>query len=163
MSETTHPDTTSVAPKPAEPALPQPPPPAPVPRYLKTRTDFSVLATNPKFQELLKTHPILLPSLQRVYAKTIKPDPEAENRRRMLERNASRGRGMRGRGRGAWRGGHGGWRGGHEKKGDKDAMEELKGIREGEGKEGEKDAMAEFVGLVEELFGQHEKDAMEEV
>ena len=78
---------------------------------------------------------------------------------------------MRGRGRGAWRGGHGGFNGGQgkkeeywtQKKGDKDAMDELKGIREGEGKEGEKDAMAEFVGLVEELFGQHEKDAMEEV
>ncbi|KAI4695461.1 uncharacterized protein J4E84_002088 [Alternaria hordeiaustralica] len=169
--KTTHPETTSVAPKPAEPALPQPPPPAPVPRYLKKRTDFAVLATNPKFQALLKTHPALLPSLQRVYAKTIKPDPEAESRRRMLERNASRGRGMRGRGRGAWRGGRGGFNGGQEKKeeywtqkkGDKDAMEELKGIREGEGKEGEKDAMAEFVGLVEELFGQYEKDAMEEV
>ncbi|KAI4949080.1 hypothetical protein J4E91_005543 [Alternaria rosae] len=168
--KTTHPDTTSVAPKPAGPALPQPPPPAPVPRYLKKRTDFSVLATNPKFQELLKTHPTLLPSLQRVYAKTIKPDPEAERRRRMLEQNASRGRGMRGRGRGARRGGHGGWNGGQgkeekwtQKKGDKNAMEELKGIREGEGNEGEKDAMAEFVGLVEELFGQHEKDAMEDV
>ncbi len=77
---------------------------------------------------------------------------------------------MRGRGRGAWRGGRGGWNGGQEreerwtqKKGDKDAMAELKEIRDGQGKAGEKDAMAEFVGLVEELFGQHEKDAMEEV
>jgi hypothetical protein len=168
--KTTHPDTTLVAPKPAELSLPQPPPPAPVPRYLKKRTDFAVLATNPKFQELLKTQPALLSSLQRVYAKTIKPDPEDERRRHMVERNAFRGRGMRGRGRGARRGGRGGFNGGDEKedrwtqkKGDKDAMAELKGIREGEGKEGEKDAMAEFVGLVEELFGQHEKDAMEEV
>jgi hypothetical protein len=166
----THPDTAPIAAKPAEPTLPQPPPPAPIPRYLKKRTDFSVLATDPKYQALLKTHPKLLLSLQRVYAKTIKPDPEDERRRRMLERNAFRGRGVRGRGRGGWRGGRGGWNGGQEreerwtqKKGDKDAMVELKAIRDGQGKEGEKDAMAEFVGLVEELFGQHEKEKMEEV
>jgi hypothetical protein len=109
---------------------------------------------------------MLLTSLQRVYAKTIKPDPEDEQRRRMLERNAFRGRGTRGRGRG----GRGGWNRNEEreerwtqKKGDNDAMAELKGIRDAQGKEGEKDAMAEFVELVEELFGQHEKDAMEEV
>ncbi|RYO72867.1 hypothetical protein AA0113_g593 [Alternaria arborescens] len=164
--KTTHADTTEVAPKPAEPVLPQPPPPAPIPRYLKQRTDFSVLATNPKFQTLLKTHPMLLASLQRVYAKTIKPDPEDEKRRRMLERNAFRGRGTRGRGRG----GRGGWNRSEDrqekwtqKKGDKDGMAELKGIRDGQGKEGEQDAMAEFVNLVEEMFGKHEKDPMEEV
>ena len=109
---------------------------------------------------------MLLASLQRVYAKTIQPDPEDEKRRRMLERNAFRGRGTRGRGRG----GRGGWNRSEDrqekwtqKKGDKDGMAELKGIRDGQGKEGEQDAMAEFVGLVEEMFGNHEKDPMEEV
>jgi hypothetical protein len=109
---------------------------------------------------------MLLASLQRVYAKTIKPDPEDEKRRRMLERNAFRSRGTRGRGRG----GRGGWNRSEDrqekwtqKKGDKDGMAELKGIRDGQGKEGEQDAMAEFVGLVEEMFGNHEKDPMEEV
>lgn len=84
----------------------------------------------------------------------------------MLERNAFRGRGTRGRGRG----GRGGWNRSEDKqekwtqkKGDKDAMAELKRIRDGQGKEGEQDAIAEFVGLVEEMFAKHEKDPMEEV
>ena len=74
---------------------------------------------------------------------------------------------MRGRGRGRGRGGRGGWNGEEReerwtpKKGDKDAMAVLKGIREGENNQSEKDAIAEFVGLVEELFGQ--KDKMEGV
>ena len=156
----THPEgATAPTPDVAAPVLPQPPPPAPVPRYLKSRIDFSVLATNPKYQALLKKHPALLSSLQRVYAKTIQPDPEDESRRRMIERNASRGRGRRGRGRGR----RGGWNGGDReerwtpKKGDKDAMAELKGIRDGEGNENEKDAMAQFVGLVDELFGKKDE------
>ncbi|KAF1939166.1 hypothetical protein EJ02DRAFT_352960 [Clathrospora elynae] len=160
--KTTHPDPTSTPSTSAEPSLPQPPPTAPTPRYLKKKNDLSVLATNPKFQDLLKTHPTLLASLQRVYAKTIKPDPEDEARRRMLERNSFRGRGRGSRGRG--RGGRGGSWGGHEekeerwtpKKGDADAMGLLKGIREGNGREKEKESMAEFVALVEELFGQSE-------
>ncbi|RMZ74299.1 HIT finger domain [Pyrenophora seminiperda CCB06] len=156
-----------------EPALSQPSqPPAPTPRYLKHRVDFSLLASNPKFQTLLKTHPALLPSLQRVYAKTIQPNPEDERRRRMLERSAFRGRGTRGRrrGRGGGRGGRGGWNGHEEreerwtqKKGDKDAMGVLKEIRSAQTREGDKDAMAQFVGLVDELFGQREKGEREGV
>ncbi|KAF1852151.1 uncharacterized protein K460DRAFT_362917 [Cucurbitaria berberidis CBS 394.84] len=155
--KTTHPTTAPSPAEPTEPSLPQPPPPAPTPRYLKKKTDFSVLATNPKFQALLKTHPDLLSSLQRVYAKTIEPDPEDEARRHRLERQAFRGRGSRGRGRGG-RGGR--WNSQDEeprrwtpKKGDADAMRLLKGIREGKGREKEKEAMAEFVSLVEEVCG----------
>jgi hypothetical protein len=81
----------------------------------------------------------------------------------MLERNMFRGRGTRGRGRGRGRGGRGGWNGEDReerwtpKKGDKDAMAVLKGIRDTEGDENEKEAMAQFVGLVDELFGQKDK------
>ncbi|KAE8848103.1 hypothetical protein PTNB73_01945 [Pyrenophora teres f. teres] len=159
------PSTTSEpTPTTTSPTLPQPTqPPTPKPRYLKQRPDFSLLATNPKFQSLLKTHPVLFPSLQRVYAKTIQPDPEDERRRRLLERNAFRGRGTRGRGRGRG-GGRGGWNGHEEreerwtpKKGDKDAMGVLKEMRSAQASGEEKDAMALFVGLVEELFGQREK------
>ncbi|KAJ4368893.1 hypothetical protein N0V83_005975 [Neocucurbitaria cava] len=134
---------------------PQPPTPAPPPRYLKKRIDFSILATNPKFQDLLKTHPVLLSSMQRVYAKTIQPDPEDEARRRRLERQAFRGRGFRGgerRRTERWT----------PKKGDADAMGLFKGIREGgEGKE--KEAMAEFVTLVEEVFAGGEKKGVMQV
>ncbi|KAF2131041.1 hypothetical protein P153DRAFT_287606 [Dothidotthia symphoricarpi CBS 119687] len=139
------------------PSLPQPPPPAPIPRYLKSKTDFSVLATDPKFQDLLKSNPTLLASLQRVYATTIEPDPEEEARRRRMTRGGFRGRGSRGRG-GRW-GGHSDreqprWT---QKKGDADAMRMLKGFRnEEDGQEG--DGMAAFVQLVEEMFGQGEKE-----
>ncbi|EUC34766.1 hypothetical protein COCVIDRAFT_91707 [Bipolaris victoriae FI3] len=157
----THPeDAVSSTSKPAEPTIPQPPPPAPIPRYLKSRTDFSTLATSPKYQDLLKANPILLSTLQRVYAKTIQPDPEDERRRRMLERNMSRGRGSRGRGRGRGRGGRH-WEEREErwtpKKGDKDAMAVLKSIRDGEDNQEEKEAMAQFVELVDELFGKKDK------
>jgi hypothetical protein len=129
--------------------LPQPPPPAPIPRYLRKKTDFSALATNTKFQNLLKTYPTLLPTLQRVYAATIEPDPEDEMRRR---RGGFRGRGMRGRvrGRGRGRGGfddrEGRWT---QKKGDADGMSMLKGMRD----EKEDEGMKAFVGLIEEMFG----------
>lgn len=129
---------------------------------MKQKTDFSILATNPKFQTLLKTHPVLLSSLQRVYAKTIEPDPEDEARRHRVESQAFRGRGSRGRGRGRGRGGR--WNSRDEeskkwtqKKGDADAMGLLKGIRNGKGMEKEKEAMEEFSQLIEELFGEGEK------
>ncbi|KAF1832121.1 hypothetical protein BDW02DRAFT_455394, partial [Decorospora gaudefroyi] len=160
----THPETnTPAAPNPpAEPILLNPQLPPPPPRYLKGKTDFSVLATNPDFQALLKTHPTLLSSLQRVYAKTIQPDPEEETRRRRLERNAFRGRGSRGRGRGRGRGGNwGGEQREHKwtpKKGDQDAMAVLKEMRDGSERGEEKDGMAEFVRLVESIFGKKEKD-----
>jgi hypothetical protein len=139
--------------------LPQPPPPAPIPRYLKKRLDFSTLATNPKFQDLLKTYPTLLPTLQRVYAATIEPDPEEGAGRRRFNRGGFRGRGSRGRGRG-----RGGFRGFDDreakwtqKKGDADAMRMLKGLRDGKSGDKEKDGMAAFVQLVEETFGHSEK------
>ncbi|KAL6710730.1 hypothetical protein ACN47E_007787 [Coniothyrium glycines] len=153
------------APKPTTtnaPSLPQLPPPAPLPRYLKKKTDFSILATNPKFQNLLQTHPTLLSTLQRVYGKTIEPDPEDEARRRRLERQTFRGRGSRGRGRGRGRGGR--WDRPERwtpKKGDSDAMGLLKVIRDGQGKDKEQEAMAEFVTLVGELFGGAEKEDVE--
>jgi hypothetical protein len=123
-------------------SLPQPPTPPPVPRYLKKKTDFSVLATNPKFQDLLKTYPALLPTLQRVYATTIEPDPED----RRMGRGGFRGRGMRGRGRGRGRGGfnddrEGRW---NQKKGDADALKMLKGLRDGKSGDKEKEGMVAF-------------------
>jgi hypothetical protein len=156
-----HPDPSS-APQPptqTEPILPQPPPPAPVPRYLKKKTDFTVLVTNPKFKDLLKAYPTLLPTLQRVYAATIEPDPEDEARRRRFGRGGFRGRGMMGRGRG--RGGFGGFEDREErwsqKKGDADGMRLLKGLREGKTGEREKEGMLAFVGLVEDVFGAKEE------
>lgn len=150
--KTTHVDDVP-APVPAAPAesdIPQPPPPAPVPRYLKKKTDFSVLATNPEFQELLKTYPSLLPALQRVYAATIEPDAEDQPRANRGGRGGFRGRGGRGRGRGGrfdtvpprWT----------QKQGDADAMRMLKGYRDREDTDKEKEAMAAFVQLVEETF-----------
>ncbi|KAF3048101.1 hypothetical protein E8E12_010334 [Didymella heteroderae] len=139
---------------PVEPEIPQPPPPAPIPRYLKKKTDYSVLATNPKFQELLKQYPALLPTLQRVYAATIEPDED--DRPRRGGRGGFRGRGSRGRGRG---------RGGRyddtphrwtQKQGDNDAMKILKGYREREDTDKEMQAMTAFLQLVEETFGDAE-------
>ena len=68
-------------------------------------------------------------------------------------------RGWRGRGRGVgrWRGGGGGetpkWT---AKKGDKDAMRMLKGLREGKRGETEKEAVGAFVRLVGEIFAEEE-------
>ncbi|KAJ4340688.1 hypothetical protein N0V87_002349 [Didymella glomerata] len=127
----------------------EPPPPAPIPRYLKKKTDYSVLATNPKFQELLKQYPALLPILQRVYATTIEPDEHDQPRRG--GRGGFRGRGSRGRGRG--RGGHNDaphrWT---QKQGDNDAMRMLKGLRERDDTDKEMQAMTAFLQLVEETF-----------
>jgi hypothetical protein len=145
------------APAPAvlvEPQIPQPPPPAPIPRYLKKKTDFSVLATNPKFQELLKTYPALLPALQRVYAATIEPEEGDQPRRGRGGRGGFRGRGGRGRGRGGRFDDSG-----HKwtpKQGDNDALRMLKGYRGREEHDKEKQAMAAFVQLVEETFGDTE-------
>jgi hypothetical protein len=123
--------------------------------------DFSALASNPQFQELLKTHPSLLASLQRVYAATIEPDPD--DRPRGSFRGAYRGRG---RGRGWDRGrGRGGRFGGDDrpprwtpKKGDADATKMLKALREGERGDEEKETMVEFVKLVQEMFGKTQED-----
>lgn len=139
---------------PVEPQIPQPPPPAPIPRYLKKKTDFSVLATNPKFQELLKTYPALLPALQRVYAATIEPEEGGQPRRGRGGRGGFRGRGGRGRGRGGRFDDSG-----HKwtpKQGDNDALRMLKGYRAREEHDKEKQAMAAFVQLVEETFGDAE-------
>ncbi|KZM21441.1 uncharacterized protein EKO05_0006178 [Ascochyta rabiei] len=145
----THADLAPTPSAPAELEIPQPPPPAPVPRYLKKKTDFSVLATNPKFQELLKTYPALLTLLQRVYATTIEPDADNQPRRGRGGRGF-RGRGFRGRGRGGrhddsqsrWT----------QKQGDADAMKMLRAYREREENNKEREAMAAFVQLVEENF-----------
>ncbi|KAF1916942.1 hypothetical protein BDU57DRAFT_498083 [Ampelomyces quisqualis] len=160
LHKTTHPEPTTPAPQPsAELALPQPPPPAPIPRYLRRKTDFSVLAADPKFRGLLKLYPTLLPALQRVYAATIEPDPEDERRRRMT-RGGFRGRGTRGRGIGRGRGPggfddrEGKWT---QKKGDADGMSMLKGLRHGNAGGKDQEAMAAFVGLVDEIFGAKEK------
>lgn len=135
---------------PLELEIPQPPPPAPVPRYLKKKTDFSVLATNPKFKNLLKAYPALLPTLQRVYAATIEPDPEDQPRRNGGNRRGFRGRGGRGRGRGGRQdGSQSRWT---QKQGDADAMKMLKGCRERESHDKEKEAMAAFIQLLEETF-----------
>jgi hypothetical protein len=138
---------------------PPPPPPPPIPRYLKKKADFSVLASDPKFRELLETYPRLLPTLQRVYAATIEPDPEDEARRRRFTKGSFRGRGSRGRGRGGRFGGlnegkEGRW---SQKKGDADGLRELKKIRDGESEERDKEAMAAFSILIEELVRGSEK------
>ncbi|KAF9698455.1 hypothetical protein EKO04_003370 [Ascochyta lentis] len=150
----THADSAPTRTAPAEPEIPQPPPPAPVPRYLKKKTDFSVLATNPKFQELLKIYPALLPSLQRVYAATIEPDADDQPRRNRGGRGGFRGRGGRGRGRGGqYNDSQPRWT---QKQGDADAMKMLKGFRQRDDKDKEKEAMVAFVQLVEETFGDAE-------
>ena len=127
---------------------------APIPRYLKKKIDFSVLATNPKFQELLKTYPTLLPALQRVYAATIEPEEGDQPRRGRGGKGGFRGRGGRGRGRGGRfdDAGHK-WT---PKQGDNDALRMLKGYRGREEHDKEKQAMAAFVQLVEETFGDTE-------
>jgi zinc finger HIT domain-containing protein 3 len=135
-----------------EPDITNPPAPAPLPKYLRSKTDFAILATSPKFQLLLKRHPALLSRLQLVYAKTIEPE-------RPGARGVRRGRGMRGRGWG--RGGGGRGRGRRDdsefvwtpRKGDADAMKGLKKVREGLLGDEEKLAMAEFVELVDNMFG----------
>lgn len=150
----THSGDAPVPAAPAEPQIPQPPTPAPIPRYLKKKTDFSVLATNPKFQELLKTYPTLLPALQRVYATTIEPEESNQPRRGRGGRGGFRGRGGRGRGRGGRLDDSG-----HKwtpKQGDNDALRMLKGYRVREEHDKEKQAMAAFVQLVEETFGDTE-------
>jgi hypothetical protein len=160
LHKTTHPEPIASTPQTEpSPSLPQPPTPPPIPRYLKKKTDFSALATNPKFQDLLKTYPTLLPTLQRVYATTIEPDPEEEAQRRRMGRGGFRGRGMRGRGRGRGRGGFNDDREGRwtQKKGDADGMKMLKGLRDGKSGDKEKDGMVAFGMLVEEMFGEKEE------
>lgn len=146
----THTESAPTQAAPVEPEIPQPPPPAPVPRYLKKKTDFSVLATNPRFQELLKTYPTLLSTLQRVYAATIEPDAEDQPRRGRGGRGGFRGRGGRGRGRGGrYDDSNSRWT---QKQGDTDAMKMLKEYRGRDDNDKEKEAMAAFVQLVEEIF-----------
>ena len=125
--------------------------PPPVPAYLRTRTDFSRLATDVQFQTLLRTHPTLLPALQRIYAATIEPDPE----------DAPRGT----RGRGAFRGARGrrgaNGRGGgrhHTPKwtpqqGDRDALRMLKKLRQESNAE-DAGSLGDFVRLVDERYGE---------
>lgn len=108
---------------------------------------------------MISAYPTLLPTLQRVYAATIQPDPE-EERRRAFSRDNFRGRGSRGRGRG--RGGFGGRNGGADsgwtqKKGDADGLRMLKRLREGEMGEREEEGMRAFVQLVDEVFGRKEE------
>jgi hypothetical protein len=144
--------------------LPNPPPPKPLPKYLRSRIDFSQLATNPKFRDLLNRHTSLLPTLQRIYAATIEPDPDEVRSQRAVQTWRGRGRGSRGRGFG--RGGFGGGRGARggrdeppkwtQKKGDGDALRGLKRIREGGNGDGEREGIGEFVRLVEEMFGEKE-------
>ncbi|KAF1925449.1 uncharacterized protein M421DRAFT_69896 [Didymella exigua CBS 183.55] len=149
--ESTHANDAPTSAAPVEPEIPQPPPPAPVPRYLKNKADLSVFATNPKFQELVKSYPVLLPALQRVYAATIEPDEDDQPRRG--GRGGFRGRGSRGRGRG---------RGGRhddaphrwtQKQGDNDAMKMLKGYRNREDTDEEMQAVVAYLQLVEETLG----------
>lgn len=109
-----------------------------------------MLATTPKFKELLKTYPALLPTLQRVYAATIEPDLEDHPRRNGGNRRGFRGRGGRGRGRGGRQDdSQSRW---SQKQGDADAMKILKGCRERESPDKEKEAMAAFIQLLEDTF-----------
>ncbi|KAF2655929.1 hypothetical protein K491DRAFT_405345 [Lophiostoma macrostomum CBS 122681] len=145
--------------QPVLPEIPQPPPPAPPPRYLRQKIDFSKVSSNPKFAELLTSHPTLLTTLQRIYASTIEPDPEVPTLRHRHQRGGYRGRGRGDRG---WRrgGGYGGsdgpptWT---QKKGDATALKTLKGVREGKKGAGEQEAMIEFVKLVQETLQSREE------
>ncbi|KAF2256785.1 hypothetical protein BU26DRAFT_527061 [Trematosphaeria pertusa] len=162
--KSTHPETAPTPSAPPEPEIPQPPPPQPLPKYLRKKIDFSILGTNPKFQELLKAYPTLLPMLQRIYAATIEPDPEDGPQSRRRGGYRGRGRGYRGGGRG----GRGGWANDEgprwtQKKGDADAMKMLKGLRDGKRAGEEKEAMTAFVGLVEETFGEVGREREEAV
>ncbi|KAF2624194.1 hypothetical protein BU25DRAFT_163130 [Macroventuria anomochaeta] len=159
VHKSTHAEAAPPPAAPVEPEIPQPPPPAPIPCYLKKKTDFSILATNPKFQELLKAYPVLLPTLQRVYAATIEPDEDDQRRCYKSGRGGFRGRGGRG-----W-GGRGRGRGGRrddaphkwtQKQGDADGMKMLKEYRGREDNDKEKEAMATFVQLVEDTFADPE-------
>ncbi|KAF2708507.1 hypothetical protein K504DRAFT_381595 [Pleomassaria siparia CBS 279.74] len=147
LHKPTHSAIASVPTKPAAPEIPQAPLPPPPPKYLRQKTDFSVLATNPKFQELLKTYPTLLSSLQQVYAATIQP--ERSNKPSFNYR----GRGGRPVDQGRWT----------QKQGDANAMKILKGFREGARGGKEQGAMVEFVALVEDVFGPREKEMGDEI
>lgn len=150
----THPEGASAT-SPAQPVVQVELPtatPETIPSYIRTKTDFSRLATDPQFQTLLKSNPTLLATLQRVYAATIKPiDGDAPRR-------GARGRGgYRGRGRG-----RGGW-GGEDhaprwtpSQGDKDALSMLKNLHKGS-TEGDLGGVGEFVRLVEEMYGGDKK------
>ena len=148
----THSDSAPTPTAAPEPDLPNPPPPKPLPKYLRSRIDFSKLATNEKYKDLLKRYPTLLSTLQRIYAATIEPDPEQEWRRQRAFQNW-RGRGRGGRGRGSDRGGGPKWT---QKKGDADALRDLKRIRERDNGDEEMEGVGEFVRLVGELFGEKE-------
>ena len=139
----THPAPELAPPKPVAPEMPQPPVPPPPPKYLRQKIDFSILATKPKFQELLKTQPALFPALQNIYAATIEPDGGG--------RAPSHYRGGRGRGRG----GEGRWT---QKQGDFQAMKMLKWMREGDRGDKTQDAITEFVALVDELVGRGKQE-----
>lgn len=129
--------------------------PEPIPKYLRGKADFSRLATDAAFRDMLRSQPTLLPALQRIYAATIEPEEGDEPRRAARGRGGMRGWRGRGRGVGRSRGGGGGetpkWT---AKKGDKDAMRMLKGLREGKRGETEKEAVGAFVRLVGEIFAE---------
>ncbi|KAF2792467.1 hypothetical protein K505DRAFT_376025 [Melanomma pulvis-pyrius CBS 109.77] len=149
LHKPTHPVSAASPSTSAAPEIPQPPLPAPPPKYLRQKVDFSVLATNPKFQELLKTHPELFSTLQHVFAATI--EPERGDRPRSHYRG---GRGGKFRDQGSkWT----------QKRGDADAMKLLKGVRDGEKGDKVQGAMAEFVRLVEETFGPGEQEGDEKI
>ncbi|ORY13645.1 hypothetical protein BCR34DRAFT_480788 [Clohesyomyces aquaticus] len=155
-----HPSTSTPlsARQPSPPAIPEPPPPPPAPKYIKKKRDFTLLTSNPRYQELLKTHPALLASLQRIYAATIEPEPDDDAqptaRHAQGGRGRGRGRGDRGKGRGGGRfAGQEGrvWKW-TQKKGDADAMRLLKRLREGKEGGKEQDAIVEFARMVSETF-----------
>jgi hypothetical protein len=83
--------------------------------------------------------------LQHVYATTIKPERDHRPRSNY-------------RGRGGYRNQDTGWT---QKKGETDAMNMMKDLRDGKRGEKAQDAMAEFVRLVEETFGSQEKEGNE--
>ncbi|KAF2190892.1 hypothetical protein K469DRAFT_657602 [Zopfia rhizophila CBS 207.26] len=148
----------------------EPPPNATNLPFVKAhkKLDFTSLPEDTRLQELLKTHPTLLPALQRIYAATLEPDPEDANEQkrsgfghvrggRGRRSHFSRGRGDRGRGRfGGERGRGNEDRGGKwtEKKGEADALKLLKGFRDGKLGSAEEVAVGEFVRLVGETFGE---------
>ena len=126
------------------------------------KPNFASLENDTDLINLMVRYPHLRIQLQSIYGLTLEPPPADPEQQRSFE--PSRGRG-RGRGRGGWRGGRG--RGGfHQQqprqsqwtqaRGDKEAGEALKRMRD---REGDDEGLGEFFRLVTIKFGKGENEA----
>lgn len=125
------------------------------------KLDFSSLQNDPDLLRLMSRYPGLRIQLQHIYSFTLEPDPQ-EQRGGFSDRGRGRGRGRGGRG--SWRGQRGGfasqqrpsqW---NQAKGDKEAYEAFKRMRE---KEGDEEGLGEFVRLIAMKFGAEAEETEE--